>query len=191
MQNFRKILDKVQGLGHGLGPGLGHGFFLLGGVLFLCSCAFFDSLLQTTPPITEAQREEMQSRQWEASIDDIHKGLVFVLRGLGYQITSDKGDKTLVEARGLVRQRKAADDCTSVWDPVARRHVRHCRPGERYQVFRRLTLTMERIGDYTHLRLIIVSVNSRYGDKILTDNALYERIFGRIEERLFVRETLE
>ena len=177
MKTLRKIVSR----------GLSGVSGLLGGVVLLCSCGLFD----IAPPITEAQREEIQSRQWETAIEDVHRASIFVLRGLGYQITSDKNDRTLVEARGLVKQKRAEDDCRSVWDPLARRHVRHCQPGERYQTFRRLTLTMERIGNYTHLRLIVVNVNSRYGDKILTDNALHERIFSKIEERLFVRETLE
>ncbi len=176
MQTLRKIFCK------------GHGLLCV--LLFLPSCAFFESLAPA-PPLTEAQKEEIQSRQWEASSEDIHKAGIFVLRGLGYQITSDLADKTLIEAKGLVRQKRAADDCRSVWDPVAKINVQHCQPGERYQFFRRLTFTMERIGKYTHLRLIVVDVNSRYGDKIVVNNALYERVFGRIEERLFVRETLE
>ena len=170
-----------------LGEILNKGLILLGASVFLVSCGLFDIV----PPITEAQREEMQSRQWETSIADVHKASVFVLRGLGYRITSSPTDKTFVEAKGLVRQKQATDDCRSVWDPLAKQHVQHCQPGERYQVFRRASLTMERIGDHTHLRLIVVSVNSRYGDRILTNNALYEQIFGRIEERLFVRNTLK
>ncbi len=166
---------------------LNRGLELLVGALFLSSCGLFEIV----PPLTEAQREEIQSRQWEASLEDIRKSTAFVLRGLGYRITSSPSDKTLVEAKGLVRQKQAPDDCRSVWDPLTKRHTQHCQPGERYQVFRRLTLTMERIGNYTHLRLIVVHVNSRYGDKIMTNNALHERIFGRMEERLFVRETLE
>ncbi len=167
-----------------------HWSCLLGVLLFLPSCAFFESLAPK-PPLTEAQREEIQSRQWETSSENVHKATIFVLRGLGYQITSDRADTTLVEAKGLVSQKRAPSDCQSVWDPVAKQNVQRCQPGERYHVFRKLTLAMERIGKYTHLRLIIINVNSRYGDKIVTDNALHERIFSRIEERLFVRDTLE
>ncbi len=170
--------------------GIGRGSGLFGAAVLLCSCALFD-FEPPPPPITEAQLQERQSRQWETSITDVHKAVVFVLRGLGYRITSNTAEKAFIEARGLTRQRQAADDCRSVWDPYARRHVRNCQPGERYQVFRRFTLSMERIGKYTHLRLIAIDVNSRHGDKIVTSNALYERIFNRIEERLFVRETLE
>ena len=161
-------------------------------LLLLPSCAFFDFLQQpSTPPVTEAQLEEIQSRQWETPTEKVHKSAIFVLQGLGYQVTSDRNDKTQVEARGLVSQKQSPDICKSVWNPLLGKHVQNCRPGERYQAFRRLNLTMERIGKYTHLRLIIVSVNSRYGDKILKDNALYERIFRKLEDRLFIRETLE
>ena len=173
-----------------LGRGIGRGSGLFGAAVLVCSCALFD-FEPPPPPITEAQLQERQSRQWETPIANVHKSAVFVLRGLGFQITSNTAEKAFIEARGLTRQRQAPDDCRSVWDPYARRHVQNCQPGERYQVFRRFTLTMERIGKYTHLRLIAIDVNSRRGDNIVTDGALYERIFSRIEERLFVRKTLE
>ncbi len=156
--------------------------------LSVSGCEFFDSLGQ--PPLNEAQIEEIQSFELEAPLAKVQRASILVLQGLGYRIEEQDKATGFIEARGLVRQRRAADECSYVWDEYKQENVQRCRDGERYSVHRRLTLAFEQIGDYTHLRLIIVIVDSKNGDRILKNNEAHQSIFSRIEERLFLRESL-
>ncbi len=143
------------------------------------------------PQLNEAQVEEIQSFQIETPLPKVQKAATFVLQGLGYTIENKDASSGFITAKGLVQQRQAPSECNYVWDPYQRKNIEHCRKGERYSVFRKLTITFEQIGNYTHLRLIIVLADSKNGDRILTNREAHQNIFTRIEERLFVRDTLE
>ena len=164
-------------------------FSLFLGLIFLTSgCEFFDSLGQA--PLNEAQVEEIQSFEVEAARAKVERAAILVLQGLGYTIEKQDSATGFIEAKGLVSQRQAADDCYQVWDAYRQANVQRCSKGERYSIYRRLTLAFEQIGDYTHLRLIIVIVDGRKGDRISTNSRAHEDVFSRIEERLFLRESL-
>lgn len=156
--------------------------------LLVSGCEFFDNF--GSPPLNEAQIEEIQSFEVEAELSKVERASILVLQGLGYVIEKQDSKTGFIEAKGLVSQRRAADDCYYVWDAYKKQNVQRCRAGERYSIYRRLTLAFEQIGDYTHLRLIIVIVDSKNGDRIVTNNDAHRNIFSRIEERLFLRESL-
>ena len=148
-------------------------------LILLISCS-----TSTGPILTPLEKQALQTREYEESIDIVFASTMSVFQDLGYTIQNADKDTGLISAISPTK--------TSGW-------LKKFFTGWANRTNTRATAFIETVGSMTKIRLTFVltdKASSVYGqedqhDIIIYDAVVYRNAFEQIENAIFVRTSAE
>ncbi|MBC6445183.1 MAG: hypothetical protein GDA50_07140 [Alphaproteobacteria bacterium GM202ARS2] len=178
--------------------------------LSVSSCAGFGVPPPQAPPLTPVDIEQIQSRSFASSAESVFKATLGALQGLGYIVGNANMEAGFLSAttprevidaprgNGFIEALLAAALIGATLDEPHPYGGRHHVPADKVTRHVRLSANVRQRGTKSVLRVSLVEVLDRASgrgqtsgvDTPIYDRDVYEKIFQRIEDELFVFEGL-